>query len=75
MNIYLIIGTQVQLDSQQSTISCMTWPHKTKDNSECLLVGRKDGSVAIINLYDSNNCAVQELINCSRTDGWYHLNS
>ena len=40
-------------------------------NMDCLLVGRLDGSLALINVYDYSTMKRLELEHCSRKDGKY----
>ncbi|XP_028516065.1 probable E3 ubiquitin-protein ligase HERC1 isoform X2 [Exaiptasia diaphana] len=82
VNIWTLSGNHGNLNKHPHHITCMTWPISrgfmeshvtTMDN---LLVGRIDGSLAVVEVFDKSSMARVELEHCSRKNpvcrvSWY----
>jgi len=69
-------GQSGHLDVQSHWVTALAWPHSKGLIEGCLgltidslLVGRVDGSVAVIEVFDSSTFCRKELQHCSRTGG------
>ncbi len=63
------------MDTSQSHVTCLTWPKvvestlKQARTKDALLLGRIDGSVAIIDIKDHMHFNRVEMDHCKRKDG------
>ncbi|KAL4227435.1 putative E3 ubiquitin-protein ligase herc1 [Mactra antiquata] len=75
INIWTIGGSQGHLDIQSHYVSALAWPQCKPAyggclwlNTDRLLVGRLDGTVAYIDVLDSSTFRQEELPHCSRSN-------
>ncbi|XP_069758992.1 probable E3 ubiquitin-protein ligase HERC1 isoform X8 [Narcine bancroftii] len=83
VNIWQVTGGKALLDVQPHWVSALAWPEEgpvaswAGDTLEVLLVGRKDGSLGLIEVVDSSTMHRLELEHCYRKDvavmaiAWY----
>ncbi len=76
----LSVGGRGHLDIQPHWVTALAFPQHKGPMEGCmglttdmLLIGRLDGSVAIIDIIDSSSFRRTELQNCSRKDGMISL--
>lgn len=72
LNIWTVSGGQNHFDSSNSHVMCATWPKvsesslKQARSKDALLIGRIDGSVAVVDVKDCMNFNRVELEHCKR---------
>ncbi|XP_048583459.1 probable E3 ubiquitin-protein ligase HERC1 isoform X5 [Nematostella vectensis] len=72
LNIWSSAGNQGNLDIQPHVITCMTWPvsrgflESGVVTMDSLLIGRADGSVAVVEVLDKCSVARVEMEHCTR---------
>ena len=79
-NICLFAGGRGHVDIQPHWVTALAWPQNKGLIEGCLgltvdslLVGRLDGSVAVIEAIDSSTFCRKELEHCSRSNGEIYL--
>ncbi|XP_078541321.1 putative E3 ubiquitin-protein ligase HERC1 isoform X2 [Lissotriton helveticus] len=73
VNIWQVNGLKGLLDSQPHWVSALSWPEESPmgtgtNDSEMLLVGRIDGSLGLIEVFDASTMHRHELEHCYRKD-------
>lgn len=72
LNIWSVSGGQAHVDSSQSHVMCATWPMVSEStlkqvrSKDALLIGRLDGSVAVIDVKDCMHYNRVEIEYCKR---------
>ena len=72
LNIWSVSGGQAHVDSSQSHVMCATWPMVSEStlkqvrSKDALLIGRLDGSVAVIDVKDCMHYNRVEIEFCKR---------
>ena len=72
INIWSLSGEQAHVDSSHSHVMCVTWPAVSESalkqvrSKDALLLGRLDGSVAVVDVKDCMHYNRVEIETCKR---------
>ena len=72
LNIWTVSGGQTHVDTSHSHVMCITWPKVSESSlkhvrsKDALLLGRMDGSVAVVDVKDCMNFNRLEMEHCKR---------
>ena len=81
VNVWFVAGGRGHLDVQPHWVTALAWPqNKVIGGSlglsiDSLLIGRLDGSLALITVIDSSTFRRVELEHCGRKDGQFRQNT